>query len=240
MPDLESKITTWHKDMLGAGMSFDAVAELESHLRDDIARQIKSGTGESAAFENSVRGLGQSIELQREFKKVRSFRRMAAKARDTMLSLAGIPNQYAFMNEPAFNVPSRWGTYLRSALFLLPALVLWSLATVYVIPQFNYLWHKAVWDKNQRPKCRRFSFGNLLRFDLGIMYLFESNILWLAGLALIVLGLLEWRVARWPRYRRAVIGAGVFLVNLIILFSISVLFLAATFAAAQFASHAMK
>ncbi len=235
MPDLESKIVAWREEMLSARISLETVAELEGHLRDDIAGQIKSGMAEAEALENSIRSLGCSTELQKEFKKIGSFRRLAARTRDTMLSLAGIPNHYGFMNEPSLNFPSRWGTYLRSALFLLPALVLWSLAAVYVLPKF-----KDIWDKAYVGNPNTASLANLLRFDLNVMQLFKDKIFWLVVLAAFTLGLLEWRSTKWPRYRRAVIGSGVFVANLVVLFSLALLFLGATFAAAQLAVHAAK
>lgn len=231
MPDLESNVAAWRKDMLASGMSAEAVAELESHLRDDIGRQIKSGADEAEAFENSARGLGQSAALQKEFKKNHSFRHFIVRSRNAMLSLAGIPTQYAFMNEPSFNVPSRWGTYLRSALFLTPAICLWMLAATYVIPQFHSLWNKA-------SIYNAADFANYLRFDLAVMALFKDNFFFIACFTLLALGLLEWRFKPWPRYRRAVFSTLVFLVNVTILLSFTLVFIGATLAATQFAAHA--
>ena len=60
-----------------------------------------------------------------------------------MFSFAGIPNHYLFMNNPTSNLDSRLATYLRSAAFLLPAICLWMLASIYVTPRFNMLWQKS-------------------------------------------------------------------------------------------------
>jgi hypothetical protein len=236
MPDLESQIDAWREETLATGMSSDAVAELESHLRDDVARQIKSGAGESDVFENAVRDLGQSADLRKEFKKVRSFRRLAARTRDTMLSFAGIPNHYVYMNAPSPNLDSRWATYLRSALFLLPAVCLWMLAATFVIPQFHALWDKAVWDKANIENAADFT--KYLRFDLAVMYVFKDHFFYIICFTLLALGLLEWRFHAWPRYRRAVFGAVVFLVNVAVLLSFAIVFVGATLVATQFSVHA--
>jgi hypothetical protein len=43
---------------------------------------------------------------------------------------------------------------------------------------------------------------------------------YILGGIILALSLLEWRSLRWPRYRRATIGLGTFLLNSIILISI--------------------
>jgi hypothetical protein len=236
MPDLESKIAIWRDELLAARIALDTVAELESHLRDDVARQIKAGVSEKQAFENSVLLLGCSAELKAEFQKCGSFNRLTTRAKNAVLSFAGIPNYYVNMNAPSPNLDSRWATYLRSALFLVPAICLWMLAATFVVPQFHALWHKAVWDGASIENAADFFY--YLRFDFAIMALFKDNFLFITLFTLLVLGLLEWRFRAWPRYRRAVFGAVVFLVNLIILFSFALVFVGATLVATQFAAHA--
>jgi hypothetical protein len=234
MAELESKITAWRNEMLAAGISLDAVAELESHLRDDVARQIKSGIGENEAFDSSVRQLGKTAELQIEFQKFGSRNGVITRVKNAVLSFAGIPNHPLIMNDAALKLDSRWTTYLRSVLFLLPALVLWSMAAIYVTPQFTSLWQKACTYNDENIA----DFTKFLRFDSNVMYLLKDNVFWLAVFGILALGLLEWRSDKWPRYRRAVMGAGVFLVNFVVLFSFAVMFLAATLAATQLAVHA--
>ena len=56
--------------MLAAGIKTPVpLEELESHLREEIERQMKSGLSEQTAFEISVRQAGQPKALKREFKK---------------------------------------------------------------------------------------------------------------------------------------------------------------------------
>ncbi len=69
MFDLEQSITEWRRQMLAAGInSPDLLDELESHLREDVAGQVRSGLCEQDAFEIAVRRIGQPGELQSEFK----------------------------------------------------------------------------------------------------------------------------------------------------------------------------
>lgn len=70
MPDLEQLISNWRSQMLAAGIQTPVpLDELESHLREDIERQIQSGTNPQQAFENSVRQMGSVSALKNEFKK---------------------------------------------------------------------------------------------------------------------------------------------------------------------------
>jgi hypothetical protein len=71
MSDLEQSIAEWRQQMLAAGIQTPVpLEELESHLRDEIERQMKSGLNGQKAFEISVRRIGQPETLKREFKKV--------------------------------------------------------------------------------------------------------------------------------------------------------------------------
>jgi hypothetical protein len=56
--------------MLAAGMKSPVpLEELESHLRDEIDRQIKLGEDGQRAFENATGKIGRPGELKEEFKK---------------------------------------------------------------------------------------------------------------------------------------------------------------------------
>ena len=60
MFDLEKEIADWRRQMLAAGIKTPVpLEELESHLREDIERQMKSGLNEQKAFEVSVQRIGQ-------------------------------------------------------------------------------------------------------------------------------------------------------------------------------------
>src|ERR1043165_1948875 len=71
MRNLEDEIAKWRTRMAAGGINTPAVLdELESHLRDDIERQLRSGSSEQAAFEAGVLRIGQVGALKYEFAKV--------------------------------------------------------------------------------------------------------------------------------------------------------------------------
>jgi hypothetical protein len=70
MFDLEQSIAAWRSQMLAAGIKTPTpLEELESHLRDEIELQIKSGLNEPRAFESAVQWIGRPKALGSEFKK---------------------------------------------------------------------------------------------------------------------------------------------------------------------------
>jgi hypothetical protein len=84
MFDLEQSISDWRLQMLAAGIKTPVpLEELESHLREEIERQIKSGLSlnEQEAFNFAVRKIGQAEKLKMEFQKagmISSWRFLAA------------------------------------------------------------------------------------------------------------------------------------------------------------------
>ena len=69
MFDLEQSIMVWRKQMQAAGIALPALSELESHLREDIEKQVKSGKTPQSAFEMATKSIGRGAELKKEFKK---------------------------------------------------------------------------------------------------------------------------------------------------------------------------
>jgi Clp amino terminal domain, pathogenicity island component len=70
MFDLETAIANWRKQMLAAGIQSPVpLEELESHLREDVEQQVRSGTIESQAFHIAVQRIGQALTLKKEFMK---------------------------------------------------------------------------------------------------------------------------------------------------------------------------
>jgi hypothetical protein len=68
MFNLEQAISEWRKQMQAAGIkSPEPLAELESHLREDIQQQIRSGASEQAALEGAVVRIGRGTVLSAEF-----------------------------------------------------------------------------------------------------------------------------------------------------------------------------
>jgi hypothetical protein len=69
MFDLETAISEWRSHMGAAGLSPEAVAELESHLRERIA-VLKAGLSERDAFQTAASQVGDSKSIKREFSKI--------------------------------------------------------------------------------------------------------------------------------------------------------------------------
>jgi hypothetical protein len=71
MFDLEKAIKEWRQKMLGAGVKTEEVLnELESHLRDDIEQEMRTGLSSQQAFELAAQKMGEAHQLKGEFAKV--------------------------------------------------------------------------------------------------------------------------------------------------------------------------
>src|SRR5689334_5834145 len=75
MFNLDHAITEWRRQMIAGGIKTPVpLDELESHLREDIERQTKSGLREAEAFRISVEKMGQARVIESEFKKVEAIK----------------------------------------------------------------------------------------------------------------------------------------------------------------------
>jgi hypothetical protein len=71
MFDLQQAIAEWRHQLARGGINSPGVLdELESHLRDDLQQQMRSGMGPRQAFDAALQRLGQNDALKIEFKKV--------------------------------------------------------------------------------------------------------------------------------------------------------------------------
>jgi hypothetical protein len=70
MFDLSQAITAWRQRMAAKIHSPEILDELECHLRDDIGRQVRSGTALPEAFEAAVGRIGDPSPLGMEFAKM--------------------------------------------------------------------------------------------------------------------------------------------------------------------------
>jgi len=70
MFDLEKEIADWRKQMAGVGIkSPTSLDELETHLREEMARQTKRGLRAEEAFNIAVHRIGQAETVGAEFAK---------------------------------------------------------------------------------------------------------------------------------------------------------------------------
>lgn len=128
------------------------------------------------------------------------------------------------MNTSSSNLEPRWATYLKAAAFLLPAVCLWLLSTVFLIPKLQQI-------------CADAGAVPLPGLVQTMMAVTEHGLV-ICVVLVLALGLLEWRVSSWPRYRRAAIGFGMFFLNAVVLISIFMLVVAAVLAAPGLLHHA--
>src|SRR5947207_8719708 len=71
MFNLEQEITNWRQQLAASGIRMsEALDELESHLRDDVEQQVRSGADAQRAFEAAAQQIGQANALKAEFEKV--------------------------------------------------------------------------------------------------------------------------------------------------------------------------
>ncbi len=208
MFNLEHAIADWRRQMLAAGIKTPVpLNELENHLRDDVEQQMRSGSGAQQAFEAAVQGIGQAAVLECEFDKVGGTKQAQARVKHAILTLAGIPNHYLGtpMNTSHSNIEPGWATYLKAAASLVPAVFLWAISVVFVMPKLKQICGEA----------GGLALPAIIRIMIGLT---EHGII-IAGTIILLLVLLEWRSRKWPRYRRAAVGVGAFLLNSVVLIS---------------------
>lgn len=70
MFNLEQAIAKWRQQMRAAGIKSLTLDELESHLWEDVQRQIQSGMHEQRAFEMAAQEIGSAASLKAEFAKI--------------------------------------------------------------------------------------------------------------------------------------------------------------------------
>jgi len=227
MFELDQAIAEWRRKMAADGLKAPALLdELESHLQDDVERQVQSGAGVEPAFHTAVGRLGQPSALTNEFSKIGETNEAFARLKYFLATLAGIqdPTLATNMNSPypTVNFEPRWATYIKSIAFLLPAATLWMLVVVLIVPKLRQICDQA---------------GVTLPAVYNVVFSLMQHGVLVCGSLVAALVLLEWRSERWPRYRRAAFGIGVFALNSAILILISFLVAYAVIAAAQIAYH---
>jgi hypothetical protein len=226
MIEIEQEIAAWRRQMVAGGIESPQVLdELESHLRDDMEEQMRAGLSAREALATAVERLGQAGALECEFEKVGETRKAPERVKNAILTLAGVPNEYLNepMNRSSANIEPRWATYLKATAFLVPALSLWLLSTVYLIPKLQQISAHAG--------------GHPLPRILQVMLAITEHSMIIFSAIILLLVLLEWRSAKWPRYRRATIGFGTFLLNGVILISIFMMVVAVVLVAPALMRH---
>ncbi len=235
MFNLDQAVAEWRRQMLAGGVKhFDVLDELESHLREDVEERVHAGSNAQQAFEKAVQTIGQAAALECEFGKVGGMKKAQERVKQALFALAGIPNHYVpdLMNTSSPNIEPRWATYFKAAAFLAPALFIWSLSAVFMVPKLQQICAEAGLEIGDQ------TFWDLTRYNIGITHLFKDHGLIIFAALIFILIFLEWRSTKWSRYRRATLGFLVFLLNLVVLLSIFMMFITAMVAAPALLHHA--
>lgn len=238
MFDLEQSIADWRRQMLAAGIKTPVpLEELEIHLREEIEMQMKSGLSEQEVFNAAVLQIGRTDILKTEFAKIGGT--ICGRFKQHICTLAGIPNyQLATnMNASNSNIEPRWATYLKAATFVFPALCLWTLSTVFILPQLNQVCQKANLSTSAFDGAPTLAKAALAISKAMILFLTPHGLI-IFDIIIFTFILLEWRSTKWPRYRRVVVGTGVFLINFAILISITMMVVIALVAAPRLVQFA--
>jgi hypothetical protein len=232
MFNLEQAIASWRQQMIASGIkSLGVLDELENHLREDVERKARLGVGEQAAFAAAVRQIGGADVLKIEFTKADG--NIGKRVKHLIFNFAGIRNlQFAITMKAHLstsNLEPRWATYLKATAFVMPAALVWLLCTVLLMPKLRQVCEQAgtsFFTFNGAPAI----FQALAFVGQGMLFL-TQHVFSLIGILLLIFALLEWRSSQWPRYRRATIGVGAFVVNLVVFVSITLLVVTAIVAA---------
>ena len=218
MFDLNRAISEWREQLASKGIrSPEVLDELESHLRDDIEQQMRSEISEAQAFQSAIRDVGQPSLLKTEFAKTGPWQELPTRFHHALLTLAGIPTLATHMNTPNAHIEPRWATYLKASAFLLPAVSLWAMSVIFIVPKLQQI-------------CAHAGGVPLPSFVSGMLGL-TQHATWIVMGVVLVLAALEWRSTAWPRYRRATVGVGTFLLNSVVLIAIFLMVVSALIAA---------
>jgi hypothetical protein len=225
MFNLDSAIFEWRRAMSTDGFKGGALLdELESHVREDVDRQVQSGVGVEQAFDVAVSHMGRPGLLREEFSKVGQTGHLFDRWKYFLQTLASVqtPTLATNMNTsyPHSNLEPRFATYLKSVGFVLPAITLWTIMVLFVVPKLREVCNQA---------------GVVLPKIYFLVFTLMQHGWLIAGVLVATLIFLEWRSDRWPRYRRAAFGTGVFIMNAAVLLLISSMAVYAVVAAAQYA-----
>ena len=132
--------------------------------------------------------------------------------------------------------PSRFepslATYLKATAFLIPAMFLATLSAIFVVPKLQQICRDA-----GLPEAAAGGFWNVIYSSIQLILAIGHHGIWIAAVVVVLLLVLERRVAQWPRYRRATVGVGAFVLNSLVLIAFFLMFMAAIAAAPEFARN---
>ena len=126
------------------------------------------------------------------------------------------------MNPAIQQLEPRWATYLKSAAWMFPPLIIWVGSCILVVPKLKEV-----------CQVSGTAFPAPVLTALAVSDFCKNNLILGTVMILAALALLEWRSRGWPRYRRPVFGIAAFSMNLIALILITMMMVFAVLAAAN-------
>jgi len=115
-------------------------------------------------------------------------------------------------------------TYLTWTLFVFPSAFLWLVTGIFIVPKLQQICLEAGLPDGS-------SFWHLLQSAIQLNGFAVQNVLAVLLVAVVMVGLLEWRSTLWRRHRSLLFGSGAFLLNSIVLLSLFVMMLGFALAA---------
>jgi hypothetical protein len=235
MFDADNVIAEWRRQLIADGIkSPEVLEELESHLREEVERQMQIQPDSRQAFQAAVLQLGESDLLKTEFAKNCGFNERWHQIKQAVLTLAGIPNSNfaTTMNTSQANPEPGWATYLKGAAFAMPALFLWTISAVFIVPKFQQIARDTGF-----PESSSTGLWNVTHTTISLTNFFGDHGHLIATAVIAMLVVFEWRAGAWPRYRRLTVGTSAFVLNLVVLLSIFAMLLAMMIMAPALAHH---
>lgn len=110
-------------------------------------------------------------------------------------------------------------TYVRAVALLIPTIFVWLFATTFLVPKLEQLWKDAGLT------------GSKAQWFMNATYALKQNFTFVLAGVVVVLLLLEFRWAAWPRYRRVVVASASLFFHTVVLVGITMIATAALLAA---------
>ena len=125
--------------------------------------------------------------------------------------------------EQNLDIEAGWKTYLRAAVFALPAIIAWGFACVFLVPKLREICSQAGMQPSQ--------LGWLWDAPIFLVQFGRAILV----VIVLLLALLELFGRRWARHRRVTVSIVVWLANFSVLFGLTALLILALIAAPSLA-----
>ena len=151
MFNLEQAIAEWRRQMVAAGIKTPVpLYELESHLREDVEREIRTGLSPEQAFQSAGRRFSPPRALEAEFAKTVDRR----ETRERKLKLLSLVSVALFYLAPfALSAPKPWSQMNRTEQWIGLAAVALTVVSIFS-GLFLYRFLPVIPDKRVRSRVQ--------------------------------------------------------------------------------------